>query len=328
MSPQFRQQLLDDGIISGDGAVCEPMAGGISSDIYRVEDAGRIFVVKRALSQLKVEAEWHADPARNGYEVAYLNRVRQIVPESVPTVYSHSEDGGYFTMELLGPEFLNWKTLMLGACCDSNHARTAASILGKIHRETWGNLQIQSEFETTGGFHDLRLEPYLLTSAERHANIRDRIRAEALRIRDSRQCLVHGDFSPKNLLFCEGQMMILDCEVAWFGDAAFDVAFLLHHLVLKSLHVAEQRDACLKMVGGAWSAYRGRLGKDDVEAATVRLVPMLMLARVDGKSPVEYLPDREKDLVRAFAVDSIRHPLEKMSDWLSSWSEFLEANER
>ena len=324
MDPEFRQQLLRDGVISGDGAICEPLIGGVSSDIYRVEDGDRTFVVKRALSQLKVEAEWYADPARNRYEVAYLQRVREIVAESVPAVFSHSETGGYFTMELLGSEFLNWKSLMLRGHFETDHAKTAGNILGKIHCHTWADADARANFDTTDGFQDLRLEPYLLATAAKHAELNDRIIAEADRIRDSRQCLVHGDFSPKNLLFCGQRMMILDCEVAWFGDAAFDVAFLLNHLVVKSLHVTSHRESCLKMVAIAWRAYRSEMAESDIEADVIRLLPMLMLARVDGKSPVEYLDGSEQNLVRQFAIDSIRHPVGKIADWLPLWANFLQ----
>jgi aminoglycoside phosphotransferase (APT) family kinase protein len=326
MDPAFRQLLLRDGVLSGEGAICEALNGGISSDIYRVEDGGRVFVVKRALSQLKVAAEWHADPARNRYEVAYLNRVREIVPKNVPEVFSHSDAGGYFTMEMLGSEFLNWKNLMMGGCFETSHAATAGKILGTIHRETWADAGARAHFTTSEGFHDLRLEPYLLATAEKHPEVRERMVAEADRIRDERQCLVHGDFSPKNLLFCGERMMILDCEVAWFGDAAFDVAFLLNHLVLKSLHLVAHRERGLEMVSGAWLAYQSEQNREDIEADLVRLLPMLMLARVDGKSPVEYLDSREQNLVREFAIESIRNPNKKINDWLPRWSRFLQTD--
>ena len=146
MDSEFRQQLLRDGVISGDSAICEALTGGVSSDIYRVEDGGRVFVVKRALSQLKVAADWYADPSRNGYEVAYLDRVRNILPDNVPKVFSHSEEGGYFTMEMLGAEFQNWKTLMLRKCFEIQHAETAGKILGKIHRETWADHELRVDF--------------------------------------------------------------------------------------------------------------------------------------------------------------------------------------
>ncbi len=324
---EFRQQLLADGVISGPGATFIPLAGGVSSDIYRVEDAGSVFVVKRALSQLRVEATWHADVRRNRFEIACLNRIRRIAPMNVPEVIHHNAEQGYFTMQCLGPEFQNWKAMMLEGRCDFRHASIAGSLLGRIHRETWNDAELQAEFETTDNFHALRLEPYLHAMAGRHPELREPILAESERIRNSRQCLVHGDFSPKNLLFQDDQIMVLDCEVAWFGDAAFDVAFLLNHLVLKALHLPAQRGQCLKMARTAWDSHQIEAGKMEIDPDVATLLPMLMLARIDGKSPVEYLKPDDRSAVREFATDCIVNPSENLIDLLGRWQVFLNAHE-
>ncbi|MFT5467853.1 MAG: 5-methylthioribose kinase, partial [Verrucomicrobiales bacterium] len=235
-SEEFRQQLLDDGAI-GPNASLTPLTGGVSSDIYKVEDSDRVFVVKRALEKLKVADDWHADLSRNGFEVAYLNVVSRFLPEAVPKVLFHNPANGYFAMEHLGDGFENWKTTMLAGDCRIEHARRAGEVLGRIHRETWDDSELRAGFETTDNFHDLRLEPYLLKTAERHPDLSQQLLDEADRIRDTRRCLVHGDFSPKNMLFNGDRLVVLDCEVAWFGDPAFDVAFLLNHLMIKALHV-------------------------------------------------------------------------------------------
>lgn len=324
---EFRRQLLADGVISRLDAVFTPLAGGVSSDIYRIEDAGKVFVAKRALPQLRVAATWFADIRRNRHEVAYLNRVRDIAPAHVPEVIFHNEEQGYFTMEHLGSEFQNWKTMLLAGQGEIGQASAAGTLLGRIHRATWNEAALHAEFDTTENFHDLRLEPYLLATAERHPELRPLMLAEGERIRSSRQCLVHGDFSPKNLLFKDDRLMVLDCEVAWFGDAAFDLAFLLNHLMVKALHLPDQRDQYLKMVRAAGDSYQAEAGRAEVETALTRLLPMLMLARVDGKSPLEYLSQEARNAVREFATRTVLHPSENLIDLLDRWQVFLTAHD-
>lgn len=322
----FRHRLFSDGVIQHEDARFVPLTGGVSSDIYRVEDGKQVFVVKRALPQLRVAATWLADIRRNAFEVAYLKRVRSIAPANVPDVHHHNSDEGYFTMELLGPEFRNWKTELLAGRGELSQARVAGELLGRIHRETWADESLRAEFETTQNFHELRLDPYLLATAERHPELRDIIVQEADRIRSSRQCLVHGDFSPKNLLFHDDRIMVLDCEVAWFGDAAFDVGFLLNHLTIKALHLPEQRDNYLQLAKAAWESYRVESGHPEIEVSLLRLLPMLMLARVDGKSPLEYLTEDSKERIRAFVAEAILDVSENLIDLWTRWRVFLGAH--
>ena len=322
----FRRQLLADGVIECPDTRLTPLTGGVSSDIYRVDDGARAFVVKRALPQLRVAATWRADVGRNRFEVEYLKHVRRIAPENVPRVIHHNPDHGYFTMELLGPEFRNWKTALLEGCDELFPPFNAGSVLGRIHRETWADDSAREKFDSTKNFFDLRLDPYLLATADRHPALAERIRAEVDRIQASRECLVHGDYSPKNLLFEENQtrFMVLDCEVAWFGDAAFDVAFLLNHLTIKALHLPEWNYTTTAMA--CWVAYEDKFDQAGIESRVTRLLPMLMLARVDGKSPLEYLTEPSRQAIREFASELILSPVDNLRDFWNHWEEFLKTH--
>lgn len=152
------------------------------------------------------------------------------------------------------------------------------------------------------------------------------IRVEATRLRATRRCLVHGDYSPKNLLVGCDRLVVLDCEVAWFGDPCFDVAFLLNHLLLKALHLTDQSVDFVGLASTAWASYQRALGDPDrmalVAVPLLTLLPMLMLARIDGKSPVEYLTGEVKrQAVREFAAGAIlgqkaQDPEAFFIDWL------------
>ncbi len=328
-SDSIRKLLLHDNFLSDPDAKITALTGGVSSDIYQVNDAGRVFVIKRALEKLRVKDDWYADVSRNRFELAYLQCVSEFLPEAVPQILFSNITHGYFAMEFLPAEFSNWKELLLAGTCEIHHAKKAGQVLGTIHQYTWDDKKIQVDFESTENFHQLRIEPYLLTTAKRHPELAICIRAEAERLRNTRRCLVHGDYSPKNLMLSSKRFVVLDCEVAWFGDPVFDIAFLLNHLLLKALHLDEQRLQCIELARAAWQTYQDELGGDhianDVEPYLPILLPMLMLARVDGKSPVEYLcDDQKKQTIRDFSYQILSAPSNSVTLLFDNWLAFLQ----
>ncbi len=319
----FLDQLRRDGRVRDPQARLTPLSGGVSSEIYLVEDGGERFVVKRALARLKVRDEWFADVGRNASEHDFLGCVGGFLPEAVPGLRFHEPAAGYFGMEFLGDGFANWKTLLLAGVCEPAHARLAGHILGTIHRQTAGREDLRRRFDTTTNFHQLRTAPYLLTTGERHPDLQTIFADEARRLEATRECLVHGDFSPKNILVRGDRLVLLDCEVAWFGDPAFDVAFLLNHLLLKGLFHAPREPGLAALAAGFWRSYldaRPYLG-EEWEACVTRLLPLLMLARVDGKSPVEYLAPTRAQFVRDFVREHLRASSARLAvltaDWLA-----------
>jgi aminoglycoside phosphotransferase (APT) family kinase protein len=298
--------LRADGCLHSQNAHAVPLTGGVSSDVFLVEDGERRFVVKQALPKLKVEDMWKADVSRNRTEYEYLDYVGRILPEAVPKVFAAGD--GYFTMEYLGEGFVNWKQMLLAGQCRPEHAAQAGKTLGVIHRMSAGQPEAARIFDTTETFHQLRTNPYLVTAGQRHPELREYFEREIIRLESTRECVVHGDYSPKNILIGNGRQVILDCEVAWYGDPAFDLAFLLNHLLLKGLYHAPKEVGLGKMVEEAMRAYNleRRLPENkqnEFDRRTARLLPLLLLARIDGKSPVEYLrSEKKKNFVREFVT--------------------------
>lgn len=286
-----------------------PLTGGVSSEILLINDGATRFVLKRALPKLKVKDDWFADVSRNHFEQEYMMYVGDFLPDAVPKVLHSDPEHGFFTMEYLGDDHANWKKLLLDGKADAGHAHRAGEILGTIHHRSWTDKAVRRRFDTTENFYQLRIEPYLITTGQRHADLRRYFFAEARRIAETRLCLVHGDFSPKNILVGDGRLVVLDCEVAWFGEPAFDLAFLFNHFMLKSLLYPRAAEPFLAMVEAAWAAYSAQLAPNELlglEQRIARLLPMLMLARVDGKSPVEYLiEDDRKNFIRRFVAGAL-----------------------
>jgi aminoglycoside phosphotransferase (APT) family kinase protein len=324
----FRATLLREGVLRSPHATLTPLCGGVSSEIYRVDDGGDVFVVKRALAKLKVKDEWTADVGRNHNEQLFISYVARFLPYSVPTLRTSPRDLGYFAMELLGPGFVNWKDKLLHSDACINDAECAASILATIHAHSAGDAEAARTFDTTAHFVQLRIDPYLLTTGRRHPDLSAIFESEAARLAATRQCLVHGDFSPKNFMLSPSRMVLLDCEVAWYGDPAFDLAFLLTHLHLKALHHAPRNLDFHSMCLAFWQRYVGE-ASSAIDAATLEprvahLLLMLLLARVDGKSPVEYLASaHQRDTVRAFARTGLLTGWSKLPEVFERWFDSL-----
>jgi hypothetical protein len=189
-----------------------------------------------------------------------------------------------------------------------------ADALGRIHAATLNDPTAAAEFPTDHLIAALRFEPYLQTIATRHPDLAPQILAVMAQSQSTHLALVHGDVSPKNILVSvhDGHPVILDAECAWYGDPAFDAAFCLNHLVLKLIHLPALAPKLADQVGGfarTWLAHFPPGLQSQLEARVAALLPCLMLARVDGKSPVEYLGEQGKHAVRNIAFPLIRQPV-------------------
>jgi aminoglycoside phosphotransferase (APT) family kinase protein len=290
-----------------------PLAGGVSSDIYRAQLPRDVVCIKRALPRLKVTAEWSVPVERNRYEAEWLRVAAGVVPSAVPKLLGEDPDSGSFAMAWLPPEsYPVWKLLLMEGRAGAATARDVGDVFGRLHAATADRADIAERFATDALFHAIRLDPYLVTAASAHPDLADRLHALVRVTAQTRRVLVHGDASPKNILIGPGGPVILDAECAWFGDPAFDVAFLLNHLVLKAAlfpgRWAGHRAMCDALVDG----YRAHVRWEpweSIEARIAALLPGLMLARVDGKSPVEYLVGQPGgEVVRRFARAWLSQP--------------------
>lgn len=298
-----------------------PLTGGVSSDIVRIRlEDGRNFAAKRALPQLKVAAEWRAPLERNHYEVAWLRRAGAIVPGAVPRVLGEDREHGIALLEYLPTDdYRVWKAELLAGRADPAVPAAVAAVLGRIHAATLSDARVAAEFPTDHLIEALRFDPYLRFTAGRYPALAERMLGVLATTARTRMALVHGDVSPKNILVSkrDGHPVLLDAECAWYGDPAFDAAFCLNHLLLKSVHmpaIADALRAQAKTFAADWLAHFPPALQSGLDARVAALLPCLMLARVDGKSPVEYLGEAERQRVRDLAMPMIEVPLDAISD--------------
>jgi aminoglycoside phosphotransferase (APT) family kinase protein len=275
------------------------LTGGVSSEIWKVGNV----CVKRALPRLRVAQVWEAPVERNRYERMWLEAAAAAAPGAAPRVLAADDEAGLFAMEYLA--YPVWKELLRQGRADAAFAAKVGRALAAIHSATAGKPEVARRFATDAIFYAIRLEPYLVFTATKYPELRDRLSFLVRRTAENRLCLVHGDVSPKNILVGgEGPAhfpVFLDAECAWYGDPAFDLAFCLNHLLLKCLWVPSAKRAFLDCYDALSRAYLEGVSFPGVEERTAALLPALLLARVDGKSPVEYLREQDKSTVRSVA---------------------------
>ncbi|MEI7714217.1 MAG: aminoglycoside phosphotransferase family protein [Rhodospirillales bacterium] len=282
------------------------LTGGVSSDIWRIDLSTGPICVKRALAKLRVVADWQAPVERNIYEARWMRCANAAVPGAAPALLGQDEQGGALAMAFLPPNrYPLWKAQLRDGHADPVFAAQVATGLARIHAATASDPSVAGEFPTDGIFYDIRLEPYLVATARAHPDLAPQLHASVATIQANKRALVHGDVSPKNILVGPNGPVFLDAECAWWGDPAFDIAFCLNHLLLKCLWTPAARDGFLASFDAMVAAYCAGIAWEapaDTERRAARLLPGLFLARVDGKSPVEYITaEADKDRVRRVA---------------------------
>jgi aminoglycoside phosphotransferase (APT) family kinase protein len=310
---------------AGEPASFTPLAGGVSSDICLVEAGGRRFCVKRALSRLKVEALWEAPVERNAAEAAWMRAVARWLERAVPRVLGEDARAGLFAMEYIEPDdHPLWKTQLLDGHVDADFAAAVGRDLALIHARSAADPEMPAAFANDETFEAIRIDPYLRATGRAHPELEERFDALARTTRQTKRALVHGDVSPKNILRGPLGPIFLDAECAWFGDPAFDLAFCLNHLLLKGAREGADRARFGAAFSALASAYLRGVdweNAEGLEARAAALLPALFLARVDGKSPVEYLTrESERAAVRRCAAPLVADPPRRVSGVANAWS--------
>jgi 5-methylthioribose kinase len=284
--------------------VASPLSGGVSCDVFLFEiEESEPVVVKRALASLRVEADWRAPVERAETEVEWLALARQLDPRIAPPVIARDPRRHLFVMPYLPKGgFPVWKHELAAGQVDLGFAEHVGLWLARLHGATAGVDEIWERFSNMAQFRALRLEPYLAYAAEKNPEVSAPLRSLIDGIARSCIALMQGDVSPKNLLHGPETPVFLDAETACYGDPAFDLAFCLNHLLLKSVWHPEHTDAYGRAFAALKDGYCSVISwepPESLERRAASIVAGLLLARVDGKSPVEYVTRiDEKNFVR------------------------------
>jgi tRNA A-37 threonylcarbamoyl transferase component Bud32 len=319
-------------LLAPDAVACGvPLSGGVSSDIWHVIlPDGRHICIKRALAKLKVAADWHAPIVRSRYEARWLARAREASPQSVPALLGQDEATGTLAMAWLPPDrHPIWKNRLRDGEVDAAFAGEVGRRIARIHAYAAAQPELASDFPTDSLFHDIRLEPYLIATAREHPDLASVLVGLAARTVATKLTHVPGDVCPKNILIGPQGPIFIDAECAWWGDPAFDLAFCLNHLLLKCLWTPNAAPVFLHSFEVLATAYLAAVTWEapaTLESRAASLLPGLFLARVDGKSPVEYVTTEEdKDRVRRVARALLSSPPDRLRTVRTAWGEEIGA---
>nr|WP_294514131.1 phosphotransferase [uncultured Rhodopila sp.] len=313
-------------LLNGPAPFGEPLAGGVSSDIWRIDLPEGPICIKRALPKLRVKANWQAPVERNQYEARWMRVANKAVPGAAPALLGQDGSTGALAMEYLPPDgYPLWKTRLRDGIVEPAFAAAVATTLARIHAATAARPSLAADFPTDQIFHDIRLEPYLIHTGRAHPDLAARMQALTETTLAAKHALVHGDVSPKNILCGPDGPVFLDAECAWWGDPAFDLAFCLNHLMLKCLWVPARRAALLDSFQAMTAAYLRRVKWEPpaaLETRAAHLLPALFLARVDGKSPVEYITmESDRERVRTVARRLLTDQPDRLTAVARAWQE-------
>lgn len=308
--------LNERGVVSSPRAAVRTLGGGVSNTVLEVSDGGRRVVVKQALPRLRVASEWLAKQERALTEADALRLAGTFTPDVVPRVLDVDPERCAVTIEAAPAHWVTWKEALMAGDAEASVAARLGGVLATWHERTAAQADALGRFDDQDAFVQLRVDPYHHTVAARHPDVAPAVAEVVTAMAGLRRCLVHGDFSPKNVLLGHDGLWVIDFEVAHLGDPAFDVAFLLSHLLLKAVHLPEDRAAYAACADRFLAAYRAGVpaGFAGPPAHLVAHLGCLLLARVDGKSPAEYLTDGQRRTVRTLALAVLTDPPGDVAD--------------
>lgn len=282
------------------------LGGGVSNTVLLVECGTKRFVLKQSLEKLRVEQEWLSDRTRIHRECAAMEALGpHLPPDSVPRILFEDQANCIFAMSAAPAHAETWKSLLLAGNIDTGIAAKIGQMLGCIIGESRKRPDWKARFSDQTVFDQLRLDPYYRATAQRHPGLALFFEHLIQKARTRRISLVHGDWSPKNFLVDGGSVMAIDFEVVHYGDPAFDAAFLTNHLVLKTFHRPYWRSAYRSAALAFRDAVMDTVRElpEEFEQDTIEHLAGLLLARIDGKSPAEYIQEEAaKARVRAFGL--------------------------
>lgn len=335
MDIEVQEQLLDylsthQNVERGEITSIEILGGGVSNRtvlVRRVDGAG--WVLKQALEKLRVPDDWYSDPGRIHREAEGMRCLKSLLPEgSIVDLLFEDHEHHIIAMQAVEQPFTNWKSDLLSGNIEPAIVTQFGQCLAMMHREfdvhRYGDAGILRDQQF---FESLRIEPYYLRAAQRIPETGGFIHTLIGDTRKRVLTLVHGDYSPKNILVRRGQMILLDHEVIHIGDPAFDVGFSLTHLLSKANHLIDHRASFFEAARLFWSTYIASLGEVDwyvsLEPMCVRHLLGCMLARVVGRSPLEYLTKEAQMQQQKWCLQTINACPPSVEELMASFNKHL-----
>ncbi len=327
----LRYLRQNDRIDASDSPRFTALKGGVSNRAVWVQfDHKPDWVMKQALAKLRVQVDWFSAPERVQREAAGLSCLGKLIAGHVPELVFVDEGQHILAMSAIPRPHENWKTLLLGGETSIKLARDFGGLLAKIHNAALVHPQIRSAFAEVRFFEELRLEPYYGYTATQVPGARAFLENLIKDTRKRRFALVHGDYSPKNVLINQGKLVILDFEVIHFGDPAFDIGFSMTHFLSKAHFLRANRPRFIEMAAEYWRAYSADLDADLAKrmgSSAVAHTLACLLARVAGRSPLEYFDERHRRGQKRIVLELIQRDIATVPELIDAFRERLDRHD-
>jgi streptomycin 6-kinase len=313
-------------LAQGDRAQFTPVGNGGSAEIYRVGLGWGTICVKRALPKTGLGGDGTLPVERSNFESEWLRLARVIVGDGVPEVLG--DQPGLFAMEYLDPaRHASWTSLLKKGDINPSTAAETGRMLGRIHAATANNFAVAQRFASDHIFHAACIEPLLLATAQVQPSVAARLKQFAMNTERNKLALVHGDFSPDNVLIGPKGPILLDAECAWYGDPAFDLARCLSHLLVDCVLQPQWRDYYLTCYTAFCAAYAQRVTWEMPEQTDERaalLLPALVLGHAYGRVPLDSLQrESDRDRVAVLARRLLLDPVVRLGAVREAWRHAL-----
>jgi 5-methylthioribose kinase len=290
--------LRAQGWVGPGPARVEALGGGVSNIVLRVGTADETFVLKQSRPQLRTRDAWFSDLDRVYREQEVMELLEPLLPPlTVPRVL-HSDRANYvFAMSHAPDGSRVWKESLLAGEVDLGVGERAGTVLGRMHEATATHSAVRERFGDHTVFVQLRVDPFYRRVQERRREVAWAVEPLVEQLLTRKEALCHGDYSPKNILTHEHGFTLVDYETAHHGDPTMDLGFFLSHLVLKAVKQHRSRAEYLELTRVFWRGYAAEARfrpAEELQARGCRHFAVCLLARIDGTSPVDYLPEEPK----------------------------------
>ena len=301
--------LTKRAIISG-AAEVEELTGGVSNVVLAVKSGTKDLVLKQALPQLKVAAVWKADQRRAIVEANGMKLLHSITPESVPDLIDFDPEEFTLTMERLPRDCTVWKSDLLDGVIKPSVGEDLGRILASWHNFGAESKASRDAYMEDTLFDQLRVTPFYRAVAKVNPPLDPRIQELISEISTIKLTLVHGDFSPKNIMVnSKDRPIVLDFEVMHTGNPVFDLGFICAHLLCKYLRTEDPaHQKPLHETALAFINSYAKASSIPVATSLPHHVAVIALARVEGVSPVNYLDEAAKARVQSVTKAAIANP--------------------
>ncbi len=318
---------IDFGLLDSDHKFSfTKITDGVSSDIWHIKTKDKEYCIKRALGKLSVKEDWFAPIERNNFEAKYFHYCKKIIPNSFPKILGHDDKKFILAMEWYdNNNYVIWKKKLLNKNISLKDGIRVGKLLAVIHKYFYKKEKYKKIFSNDETFYAIRIEPYLTFTARLYPELSETYN-KSINFLKKKSTVIHGDFSPKNILIGKNYPVILDAETACWGNPIFDVAFLNNHFILKSILNQSIYNNYINLSKNFITTYIANfpiINNKQYIKEFIKLQALLILARVDGKSPVEYFTKEHKAKARRLAKNIIDKKNSSLSNLFQLWADVI-----